>query len=104
MKKPRNTWSFSVCIHSPPTLYVCAPRTNEMLSFICARQISSSTFGCRKNGLPKRNVGTKPIPVSAASFEGAAVRGRVSREYVKCASLSVREDRVVNQFRFATLM
>ena len=93
-----------MCIHSPPTLIVCEPLTIETLSLNCVRQISSSTFGCRKKGLPKRNVGTKPIPVSAARFEGTAVRGRFSREYVKCASLSIRDDSVVNQFRLAMLI
>ena len=51
---------------------VCAPGTIDTLSLNCVRQISSSTFGCRKNGLPKRNVGPKPMPVSAARlrFDG----------------------------------
>ncbi len=44
------------------------PATIDRLSLICVRQISSSTFGCRKNGLPNRNVGPKPMPVSAARF------------------------------------
>ncbi len=74
------------------------------LSLSCVRQISSSTFGCRKNGLPNRNEGTKPMPVSAARLESTAVRGRVSREYVKCASLTIRVESVVNQFMFTTLI
>ena len=94
----------SVCIHSPPIFTVCDPSTSDRLSLICVRQISSSTFGCRKKGLPKRNVGSNPIPVSAARFDSTAVRGRLSREYVKCASFSIREESVVNQFRLAILM
>ncbi len=35
---------------------------------------------------------------------GAAVRGRVSREYVKCASFSRVDDSVVNQLTLPTLM
>ena len=44
------------------------------------------------------------MPVSAARFEGTAVRGRLSREYVKCASLRRVDDSVVNQFTLATLI
>ncbi len=83
---------------------VCAPRTSDRLFLSCVRQISSSTFGCRKKGLPNRNVGPNPIPVSAFRFESTAVRGRLSREYVKCISFSMRLDRVENQFRLTTLM
>ena len=62
--------------------------TTEKLSLSCVRQISSSTFGCRKNGLPNRKLGANPMPVSAARFDWLAVRGRVSREYVKWSSFS----------------
>ena len=78
--------------------------TIETLSLSCVRQMSSSTFGWRKNGSPNRNDGPKPMPVSAVSPDPAAVRGRLSREYVKCASFTVRVDSVVNQLRFITLM
>ena len=68
------------------------------------RQISSSTVGWMKYGLPNRNEGANPMPVSAARFEAAAVRGRVSREYVTCASFSILDEMVVNQFRLPTWM
>jgi hypothetical protein len=66
--------------------------------------MSSSTFGCRKNGSPNRNDGLNPMPVSAASPDPAEVRGRLSREYVKCASFTIRVESVVNQLRFITLI
>ncbi len=69
-----------MCCHSPPVLIVCAPLTIEKLFFTCTRLTTSSTFGARKNGLPKRNVVAKPIAVSAGTDEGTADRGRFSRE------------------------
>src|SRR5262245_28878908 len=83
---------------------VCLPEMIETLSRNCVRQISSSTPGCRKKGLPNLNDGPKPMPVSAGRFDAFAVRGRVSREYVKCASFTILDDRVVNQFRLPTLI
>ena len=52
----------------------------DRLFLNCVRQISSSTAGCMKNGLPKRNVGEKPIPVFDSTGDSTAVRGRFSRE------------------------
>src|SRR5688572_27905211 len=83
VKNPRKIWSLSVCIHSPPIFHVWLPRRMEMLFLICVRQISSSTFGWRKNGFPKRKLGENPMPVSAKRFDSLDVRGRLSREYVK---------------------
>ena len=70
----------SVCSHSPPVLMVCLPVTIEKLSLIWKRFTSSSTPGCRKYGLPNRNDGANPIPVSAGIFDGVGERGRFSRE------------------------
>src|SRR5262245_40325464 len=103
-KKPRNTWVFFVCSHSPPTLNVCLPWTIEKLSLNWKRVISSSTLGARKNGLPNRNVVEKPIAVSGGTFEGIAERGRSSREYVMWNSLSLVADTVVKRLMFPTLI
>ena len=69
-----------VCSHSPPTFIVWRPFTHDTLSFNCTRHRCSSTPGCRKNGLPNRNVGPNPIPVSEVRFDSTALRGRSSRE------------------------
>ncbi len=46
----------------------------------CVRQISSSTAGWMKYGLPNRNDGPKPIPVSAARLDAARrARPRLAR-------------------------
>src|SRR5205809_28281 len=76
----------------------------EKLSLSCTRQISSSTVGWRKNGLPNRKVLTKPIAVSAGTFDVVAERGRDSREYVKCASFSFVADSELNMFRLNRLI
>src|SRR6185295_5992247 len=92
------------CSHSPPNLTVCLPATIEKLSFTWNRLITSSTFGPRKNGLPKRNEVPKPIAVSAGTFELTAERGRFSREYVRWNSFSLVPETVLNRLRFATLI
>src|SRR5262249_44700735 len=76
----------------------------EKLSLIWKRLISSSMFGPRKNGLPKRKVVANPIAVSAGTFESIADRGRFSREYVMWNSLSFSEDRVLKRLRLRTLI
>ncbi len=58
---------------------------------ICVRQISSSTFGCRKNGLPNRNEGANPMPVSAGQVRG--------RRGPRPALARVREMRLVEACR-----
>src|SRR5438093_9099937 len=68
------------------------------------RLTTSSMFGARKNGLPKRNVVANPIPVSAGTDEGVAERGRSSREYVTCSSFSRLAVTVLNRFTFRTLI
>ena len=54
--------------------------TIEKLSLTWKRLTSSSTLGARKNGLPNRNDGANPMPVSAGIVDGVAERGRFSRE------------------------
>src|SRR5207249_3740813 len=103
-KKPRNTCVLLVCSHSPPVLIVWRPVTMEKLSFNWNRLTSSSMFGARKNGFPKRNDGTKPMPVSAGTPDGVAERGRFSREYVKWNSFSRLEVTVVNRLAFTRLI
>ena len=71
-----------MCSHSPPVLIVCAPLTSVKLSFTWKRFTSSSTLGARKNGLPNRNDGANPMPVSAGIVDGVAERGRDSRDSV----------------------
>src|SRR5512137_1660380 len=71
-KKPRKTWALLVWSHSPPNLIVWLEVTMEKLSLTWKRLISSSTFGPRKKGLPKRNVVANPIPVSGGTLEGIA--------------------------------
>src|SRR5688572_23185349 len=103
-KKPRNTCTLLECIHSAPALIVCRPLMIDRLSLNWNRCISSSTFGPRKNGLPKRNVVPKPIAVSAGTLESTAERGRDSREYVKWNSFSRFDDIVVNRLTLKTLI
>src|SRR4029453_16582201 len=81
-KKPRKICALFVCCHSPPALIVWAPVTNDTLFLTWNRFTSSSMFGPRKNGLPNRKDGAKPIAVSAGTDEDTAERGRLSREYV----------------------
>src|SRR5580693_2472490 len=76
---------------------VWAPWMMEKLSRISVRQKTSSTFGSKKNGCPNRKEGTNPIPVSGTATVSESSRGRFSREYVKCASLSFVGETVVNQ-------
>src|SRR5215471_1230550 len=76
----------------------------EKESLICVRQISSSTFGSRKNGKPKRNVVAKPIAVSAGMFEATAERGRSSRVYEKCASFTIVDETVEKRLTFTLLI
>ena len=61
-------------------------------------------FGARKNGFPKRNVGPKPIPVSAGTDDSIDDRGRSSREYVTWSSFSLLVVTVVNRLTFSTLI
>src|ERR1700730_8748123 len=95
---PRKICEFTLCRYSPPNLIVCAPRIMEKLSRKSECQKISSTAGSRKNGWPKRNEVPNPIPVSGTLDELTARRGRFSREYVKCASLSLLEEIVPLQF------
>ncbi|PYQ93417.1 MAG: hypothetical protein DMF96_29935 [Acidobacteria bacterium] len=78
--------------------------TIEKLSFTWKRLTSSSTFGARKNGLPKRNVVVKPMAVSAGTDDGTADRGRLSREYVRWNSFSLLAVIVLNRLTFNTLI
>src|SRR5437773_11001849 len=100
VKNPRKTCVLTLCTHSPPNLTVWPPDMSVKLSRAWIRQKSSSMVGCRKNGLPKRNVVTNPIAVSAGTFEGVAERGRSAFEYVKCPSLSLVGETVEKRFRF----
>jgi hypothetical protein len=83
---------------------VWRPLTSEKLSFSWKRFTSSSTLGARKKGLPNRNDGANPIPVSAGTEDGIAERGRFSREYVRWNSFSLFEVIVLNRLRFKTLI
>src|SRR5438105_8688255 len=103
-KKPRKIWTLRVCSHSPPALKLCRPMTIETLSLTWTRFTSSSTFGARKKGLPKRNVVAKPMAVSAGTEDGTADRGRLSREYVRCSSFNLVAVSVLNRFTLATLI
>src|SRR5438067_10186220 len=91
-----------LCSHSPPAFTVCLPRMTVKLSRMSVRQKTSSMAGSRKNGWPKRkakDVGlfTEPIFVSGTEVGSVALRGRFSRAYVKCASLSLVPEIVLNQ-------
>src|SRR6185295_18640779 len=57
-----------------------------------------------KNGLPNRNDGANPMPVSAGIADGVADLGRFSRENVRWSSLSLVGVSVLNRFAFSTLI
>ena len=77
----------------------------EKLSLIWKRFTSSSTFGARKNGLPKRNVGAESrCRCRRESLDGVAERGRSSRENVKWNSFSLFALTVLNRFTFRMLI
>ena len=80
-KNPRKTCVLFVCSHSAPALIVCLPVTIEKLSLSWNRLTSSSTLGAMKNGLPNRNDGANPMPVSAGMTTGwrSADDSRASR-------------------------
>ena len=84
---------------------MCVPVTIEKLSFTWKRFTSSSTFGARKNGLPKRNVGAEAHRrCRPGLIDGVAERGRSSREYVKWNSFSLFVGEVLNRLTFSTLI
>ncbi len=93
-----------MCSHSPPVLIVWAPWTMVTLSFTWKRFTSSSTLGAMKNGLPNRNEGANPTPVSAGMLDAVATRGRDSRDSVMWNSFNFVAVSEVNRLALSRLI